>query len=152
MKRTYLLLVAFILLSFGCGGKPVPIGIKDVCKQPIGTNVEITGYISLPEQFSTLQVTKGGAIKAVGLQLFMITKQDATGDAVMTTFWTTPTAEGEPNKIKPLPMNDYIWNDLLVYTDDGKSAGAGKLIKVSGGTFADEKNGCFVDVSKIELP
>jgi hypothetical protein len=106
----------------------------------------------LPKQITTLQITKGGAIKAVALQLFMMTKQDATGDAVMTSFWTTPTSEREPNKIKPLPMNGYTWNDLLVYTDDKKSAGAGKLIKVTGETFADEKNGCFIDASKIELP
>jgi hypothetical protein len=120
--------------------------------KPIGTNVEISGYISLPKEITTLQLRQGGAIKAVALQLFMMTKQDATGDAVMTSFWTTPKPEGEPNKIKTLPMSGYTWNDLLVYTDAGKSAGAGKLIKVTGETFADEKNGCFIDVSKIELP
>ncbi len=151
MKTIYLLTTTLILLSFGCGSKPVPMEIKDVCKQPIGTNVEVTGYISLPKEISTIQLRKGGAIKEVGLQLFMMTKQDATGDAVMSTFWTTPKNEGEPNKIKPLPMNGYTWNDLLVYTYDGKSAGAGKLIKVSGETVADEKNGCYVSVRKIEL-
>jgi hypothetical protein len=151
MKKINLLIITVVLLSFGCGSKPVPLEIKDVCKQPIGTKVEISGYISLPKQISTLQITKGGAIKAVALQLFMMTKQDATGDAVMTSFWTTPTSEAEPNKIKPLPMNGYTWNDLIVYTNDGKTAGAGKLIKVSGETFTDEKNGCFVDVYKIEM-
>jgi hypothetical protein len=152
MKKISLLIITFILLSFGCGGNPIPLEIKEVCKQPIGTNVEITGYISLPKQITTLQITKGGAIKAVGLQIYMMTKQDATGDAVMSTFWTTPKPEGEPNKIKPLPMNGYTWNDLLVYTDDGKSAGAGKSLKISGETVADEKNGCYVYVRKIELP
>jgi hypothetical protein len=152
MKKIYLLIVAIVWLSFGCGSKPIPMEIKDVCKQPIGTNVEISGYISLPKQIKTLQLMKGGGVIASGLQLFMMTKQDATGDAVMSTFWTTPKTEGEPNKIKPLPINGYTWNDLLVYTNDGKSVGAGKLIKVTGETFADEKNGCFIDVYKIELP
>lgn len=152
MKILNLLLIATILGTFGCGSKPVPMDIKDVCKQPIGTNVEVSGYISLPKEVSTIQLRRGGAIKEVGLQLFMMTKQDATGDAVMSTFWTTPKAEGEPNKIKPLPMNGYTWNDLLVYTNDGKSAGAGKLIRVSGETVADEKNGCYIYVQKIEIP
>jgi hypothetical protein len=152
MKKLNLLVFTFILLAFGCGGKPIPMEIKEVCKQPIGTNVEITGYISLPKVVNTIQLRKGGAIKEVGLQLFMMTKQDATGDAVMSTFWTTPKSEGEPNKIKPLPMNGYTWNDLLVYTNDGKSAGAGKLIKISGVTTSDEKNGCGISVAKIELP
>ncbi len=48
---------------------------------------------------------RGGAIKEVGLQLFMMTKQDATGDAVMSKFWTTSKPEGEPDEIKPLPKN-----------------------------------------------
>ena len=150
MRILKLTIIAMILGMFSCSSKPVALEIKDVCLQPIGTNVEITGFISLPQLISTIQLRKGGAIKAVGLQLFMMTKADATGDAVMTTFWTSDT--GEPNKIKPLPMNSYTWKDLLVYTDDGKSLGAGKVVKITGTVSPNDKSKCEVNVTKIENP
>ena len=150
MKLLYLAIILNVLFIGGCSSRPVAVEIKDVCKQPIGTNVEITGFISLPQLISTIQLRKGGAIKAVGLQLFMMTKADATGDAVMTTFWTSD--KGEPNKIKPLPMNSYTLKDLLVYTDDGKSLGAEKVVKIAGTVSPNDKSQCEVNVTKIENP
>jgi hypothetical protein len=60
-------------------------------------------------------------------------------------FWTSD--KGEPNKIKPLP-GSYTWNDLLVYTDDGKSLGAGQIVKVTGEVEPNEKSKCAVNVTK----
>ncbi|MEP6900796.1 MAG: hypothetical protein ABJA66_03540 [Actinomycetota bacterium] len=146
MKK--LIFILIVLLMFGCG-KPVAVEIKDVCSQPAGTNVVIQGYISLPPQIETIQLTRKGRLEAVGLQLFLMTKADATGDEVRTIFWTSD--KDEPNKIKPLPR-EFTWNDLLVYTDDGKQIGAGKIVKITGEVKPDEKSKCEVNVTKIENP
>ena len=111
-----------LLLLPGCSKKAAPLQIKDVCAQPKGTKVEIQGYISLPKEIETIQLRRGQRIEAVGLNLYLMTKADATGEAVMTTFWVSD--KSEPNKIKPLGEG-YTWKDLLVYTNDGKTAGAG---------------------------
>ena len=146
MKRT-LALITLLAFSNGCGKPPQPFEIKDVCSQPTGTNVVIQGYISLPKTIDTIQITKGGRITQVGYQMFVMTKADATGDAVKATFWTSD--KGDPNSIKPLPRN-YTWNDLVVVSDDGKEVRAGKEIKVTGEVTPDEKTGCGVGVAKIE--
>lgn len=138
-----------VLLLSACSKKAVPVQIKDVCAQPKGTKVEIQGYISLPKEIETIQLRRGQRIESVGLQLYLMTKADATGDAVMATFWVSD--KSERNKIKPLGEG-YTWKDLLVYTDDGKTAGPGTVIKVTGETEPHEKVGCRVNVSKIELP
>jgi hypothetical protein len=148
MKLLKLILLAFGLSIFGCGA-PVAVEIKEVCSQPEGTKVVIQGYISLPQRIDTIQMTRGGRIEAVGLQLFVMTKADASGDSVRSVFWTSD--KGEPNKIKPLP-GSYTWNDLLVYTDDGKSLGAGQIVKVTGEVEPNEKSKCAVNVTKIENP
>ncbi len=148
MKMLKTICIAFIFLMIGCS-KPVPVEIKDVCSQPEGAKVIIQGLISLPQVIETIQMTKGGRIEAVGLQLFLMTKADATGDSVKTTFWVSD--KGEPNKIKPLSKG-YTWNDLLVYTDDGKTIGPGKVVKVTGEVKPNEKSRCEVNVSKIENP
>ena len=148
MKRILITCFTAGVIAFGCG-KPVAVEVKDACSQPIGSTVIVQGYISLPKQIETVQLTRKGAVEAVGLQLFLMTKADATGDSVRTTFWTSD--KGEPNKIKPLPKG-YTWNDLLVYTNDGKSVEAGKVIKITGKTEADETYRCQIDVNKIELP
>ena len=75
MKKLNLIFIAILIFASGCNSKPVKVEIKEVCSQPIGTTVEITGYISLPKQINTIQLRQGGAIKEVGLQLFMMTKQ-----------------------------------------------------------------------------
>lgn len=143
-----ILLAFFTMFVFGCSS-PKPFEIKDFCAQSPGTKVITQGYLSLPKTVDTIQLTKGGKITAVGYQIFLMTKADATGDAAKVTLWTTNKAE--PNKIKAF-SNGYSWEDLLVYTDDGKEVRAGKLIKVTGETVADEKTGCAVSVTKIELP
>ncbi len=148
MKILKFLTVASILFVVGCSS-PKPFEIKDVCAQPEGTKVITQGYLSLPKTIDTIQLTKGGAITAVGYQLFLMTKADASGDAVKVTIWTT--TKSEPNKIKPFSQN-YTWNDLLVYTDDGKEVPAGKVIKITGETVSDEKTGCTVSITKIETP
>lgn len=146
MKVT-LAIIALCIWSSACGKPPQPFEIKDVCSQPTGTNVVIQGYISLPKAIDTIQITKGGRITQVGYQMFVMTKADATGDAVKATFWTSD--KGDPNSIKPLPRN-YTWNDLIVVSDDGKEVRAGKEIKVTGEVTPDEKTGCGVGVAKIE--
>lgn len=147
MTRLFILIVlsAFIV---ACGKPPQPFEIKDVCTQPEGTAVITQGYISLPKTIDTIQLSKGGRITQVGYQLFLMTKTDATGDAVKVTLWTSN--EREPNKIKPLPANSYTWNDLLLYADNGTEIPAGKLIKLTGDTVKDEKTGCAIGVTKIE--
>lgn len=94
-------------------------------------------------------MTKGGRITAVGYQIFLMTKADASGDAAKVTIWTTN--KGEPNKIKAF-SNGYSWEDLLVYADNGEEVRAEKVIKITGETVPDEKTGCAVSVTKIELP
>lgn len=148
MKTINILFLAIGLFAFGCS-KPVAVEVKDACSQAVGSSVIVQGYISLPERIETIQLTRKGAIEAVGLQLFVMTKTDASGDSVRTTFWTSD--KGEPNKIKPLTKG-YTWNDLLVYTDDGKTIGPGKLVKVTGKVEADDKYKCIVNVGKIENP
>lgn len=147
MKKTILIIIA-ILWMFGCSS-PKPFEIKDVCAQPEGTKAILQGYLSLPKTIDTIQLKKGGAITAVGYQIFLMTKPDATGDAAKVTIWTSDKAE--PNKIKPLPRG-YTWNDLIVYTDDGNEVTAGKVIKITGETTSDQKTGCGIAVTKIELP
>ena len=149
MKILTLTLTIFIFLAFGCGKSPVAVEIKDVCSQPEGANVVIQGYISLPQLINTIQKTRGGRIEAVGLQLYVMNKADATGDSVKTTFWTSD--KGEPNRIKPLPKS-FTWNDLLVYTDDGKQIGAGRIVKVTGEVKPDAKSKCEINITKIENP
>lgn len=148
MKILKIILITGVFLMFGCS-KPVAVEIKDVCSMPVDSKVIIQGFISLPQQIETIQLTRGGRIEEVGLNLFLMTKADATGDSVKTIFWTSP--KPEPNKIKPLSRG-YTWNDLLVYTDDGGSIGAGKIVKVTGTTQQTEKGGCAVNVTKIENP
>lgn len=148
MKILKIILIIGIFLMFGCSS-PKPVEIKDVCAQPEGTGVIVQGYLSLPKTIDTIQLTKGGAITAVGYQIFLMTKSDASGDAVKVTIWTSD--KGEPNKIKPLPRS-YDWKDLIVYNDNGKEITAGKVIKITGETTPDEKTGCGIAVTKIELP
>ncbi len=148
MKIIKLTLFASVILMFGCTS-PKPFEIKDVCAQTEGTDAILQGYLSLPKTIDTIQLTKGGAITAVGYQIFLMTKADASGDSVKVTIWTT--AKNEPNKIKPLPSG-YTWNDLIVYSDKGEEIKAGKMIKVTGETVPDSKTGCAVSVTKIETP
>jgi len=148
MKRLFIAISSLCLFAFGCSS-PKPFEIKDVCSQAEGTKAVLQGYLSLPKTIDTIQLRKGGAITAVGYQLFLMTKADATGDAVKVTIWTSD--KSEPNKIKPLPAN-YSWNDLLVYTKKGQEVTAGKEIKVTGETVPDEKTKCSVSVTKIEVP
>lgn len=148
MKIIALTIISPIILMFGCSS-PKAFEIKDVCAQPEGTKVITQGYLSLPKTIDTIQLTKGGKIKAVGYQIFLITKADASDDSVKVTIWTTN--KGEPNKIKAFSYG-YSWDDLRVYSDDSKEIGAGKVIKVTGETTPDEKTGCAISVTKIELP
>lgn len=148
MKILNIFLIINVFLIFGCSS-PKPFEIKDVCAQPEGTKAILQGYLSLPKTIDTIQLTKGGAITAVGYQLFLMTKSDASGDAAKVAIWTTN--KSEPNKIKPLPSG-YTWNDLIVYSDKGEEIKAGKIIKITGETAPDAKTGCAVSVTKIELP
>ncbi|HMS40258.1 MAG TPA: hypothetical protein PKE69_08535 [Pyrinomonadaceae bacterium] len=148
MKIITLTIIGAFFLMFGCSS-PKPFEIKDLCAQPEGTKVILQGYLSLPKTIDTIQLTKGDSITAVGYQIFLMTKADATGDSAKVTIWTTN--KSEPNKIKPLP-NGYTGNDLIVYSDKGEEIKSGKQIKITGETVADSKTGCAVSVTKIETP
>ena len=141
------IIIASAFLVVGCG-KPVPVEIKNVCSQPEGTEVVIEGYLSLPNNMERMSYRKGSSV-SVSYQLFLMTKPDATGDEVRTILWGSH--EGKPNKIKPLPEK-YTWNDLIAYTDDGKTSTAGQKIKLTGAVKANDKGSCDVNVTKIENP
>ena len=150
LKLTFVL--AVVSLSFtgvaGCGGNPVSVEIKDVCSQPEGTNVAVEGFLSLPNLMERISHRQGKSV-SVSYTLFLMTKPDATGESVRALLWGSH--EGQPNKIKPLPEK-YTWNDLLVYTDDGKTLGAGQVVKLTGKTQKNDKGGCDINVRKIEKP
>ena len=146
MKRLFIAISSLCLFAFGCSS-PKPFEIKDVCSQAEGTGVILSGYLSLPKTIDTIQLTKGGAIKAVGYQIFLMSKADVSGDSVNVTIWTSD--KGEPNKIKPLPAN-FAREDLTVYADDSKAISVGAVIKVTGEIVTDAKTGCAVNVTKIE--
>jgi hypothetical protein len=129
--------------------QPVVVEIKDVCSQPIGTNVTIQGYFSLPKSLEVTRYTRGGQGAGINYKLILMTKQDASGDAVFVNMsGTTATA---PNTIKMLP-DSYTWKDLTAFTEDNKTIVAGELAKLTGPTAADEKDRCKVNVHKIAKP
>lgn len=137
-------------MVIGCGSKPpIQVEVKDVCSQPAGTNVTIRGYFSLPKQMEVTQYTRGGQGAGINYKLILMTKQDATGDAVFVNM--SGTTKPDPNKIKMLPEN-YTWNDLLAYTDDNKTVAAGELVQLTGEVAADNKDRCKVNVFKIQKP
>ena len=148
MKILKIIFLATLLFQFGCGSSPVQVEVKDVCSQPEGANVSVVGYLSLPNFMERMSYRKGSSV-SVSYTLFLMTKPDATGESVRTLLWGSH--EGKPNKIKPLPEK-YTWNDLLVYTDDGKTLGAGQIVKLTGKTQKNDKGGCDVNVQKIETP
>lgn len=148
MKILTFIVISLLLLLSGCSEpKPIAVEIKDVCSQPTGTNVTISGYLSLPELMEVTKYTRNGQGVSINYKLFLMTKQDATGDAVAVILFATGISE--PNKIKTLP-DKYTWNDLIVYTDEGKTTMAGNLVKLSGKVNPNDKNGCQVNVMKIE--
>jgi hypothetical protein len=140
-------LVALSLLAACAGAPPKQVEVRDVCGQPGGTNVTIKGYFSLPKQMEVTKYTRGGQGAGINYKLILMTKQDATGDAVFINM--SGTAEPRPNKIKMLPDN-YTWNDLIAYTDDSKTALAGEMVKLTGLVELNERDKCKVNVSKIE--
>lgn len=151
MKRI-LAVAAMVAAVIGtsCGeAPPVAVDVKDVCSQPIGTNVTVQGYFSLPKSLEVTRYTRGGQGAGINYKLILMTKQDASGDAVFVNMsGTTATA---PNTIKMLPDN-YSWKDLTAFTHDNKTIVAGELAKLTGSTAADEKDRCKVNVHKIEKP
>ena len=148
MKTLKLTGLVLVFLIFGCS-KPVSVEIRDVCQKPAGTDVVIQGYLSLPNNMEMMSYRKGDGNASVSYQLFLMTKLDATGDSVRTILWGS--AEGKPNKIQPLPAK-YTWNDLLAYTDDGRTIGPGKPVKLTGTVKPNDKGKCDVNVYKIEAP
>jgi hypothetical protein len=147
MKMQNLICLILAALLFGCG-KPLPVQVKDVCSQPEGTNVITQGYLSLPNFMERMSYRKGNNV-SVSYTLFLMTKPDATGESVRALLWGSH--EGKPNKIKPIPEK-YTWNDLLIYTDDGKMLGAGAPVKLTGTTQKNDKGNCDINVTKIENP
>ncbi len=139
-----------VLFGASCGETPpIAVEIMDVCSQPIGTNVTIQGYFSLPKSLEVTRYTRGGQGAGINYKLILMTKQDASGDAVFVNMSGTSTTD--PNRIKMLPES-YTWKDLAAFTDDNKTVVAGELAKLTGPTEADEKDRCKVNVHKIEKP
>lgn len=147
-----LTLLAILAAFFGAScseAPPIAVDIKDVCSQPMGTNVTVQGYFSLPKSLEVTRYTRGGQGAGINYKLILMTKQDATGDAVFVNM--SGTSVPDPNKIKMLPDN-YTWKDLTAFTNDNKTVIAGELAKLTGPTEADEKDRCKVNVHKIEKP
>jgi len=147
-----LITAAFLALFFGAScseAPPIAVEIKDVCSQPIGTNVTIQGYFSLPKSLEVTRYTRGGQGAGINYKLILMTKQDASGDAVFVNM--SGTGVTDPNRIKMLPEN-YTWKDLMAFSNDNKTIVAGELAKLTGPTEADEKDRCKVNVHKIEKP
>lgn len=147
MKILKITLIAIAFSMFGCG-KPMAVEIKNVCSQPEGMEVIVQGYLSLPDNMERMSYYKGKNV-SVSYQLFLMTKPDATGDEVRAILWGSH--EGKPNKIKPLPEK-YTWNDLIAYTDDGKTSIAGQILKLTGTVKPNDRGSCDVNVTKIENP
>lgn len=143
---TFVLFAA--ILTIACGKTPPRlVEVKDVCSQPEGTNVTIKGYFSLPKQLEVTKYTRGGQGAGINYKLILMTKQDATGDAVFVNM--SGTVDPRPNTIKMLPDN-YTWKDLVAYTDDNKTAGPGEVVQLTGPVELNEKDKCKVNVWKIE--
>lgn len=147
--RCLLLGLLAALLGFSaCGEKTaIPVEIKEVCSQPAGTNVAIKGYFSMPKQMEVTKYTVGGQGAGINYKLILMTKQDATGDAVFVNM--SGTADPRPNKIKMLP-DKYTWKDLAAYTDDNQTATAGDLVQLTGAVELSDKDKCKVNVGRIE--
>lgn len=143
-----LAVMLLIIISAGCSeAPPIAVEVKDACSQPKGTNVTVKGYFSLPKQLEVTKYTVGGQGAGINYKLILMTKQDASGDAVFVNM--SGTMEPRPNKIKMLPDN-YTWNDLVAYTDDGKNVVGGEVAQLTGKVAEDPKDRCKIDVSKIE--
>lgn len=144
---TLIISIAALLFTLSCSTKPpVDVAVKDVCAQPMGTNVAIKGFFSLPKQLEVTKYTRGGQGAGINYKLILMTKQDATGDAVFVNM--SGTVDPRPNTIKMLPEN-YTWNDLIAYTDDNKTVVGGQMTQLTGETAADDKDRCKVNVTKI---
>lgn len=126
---------------------PKPVEVARVCSEAKGTDVVLTGYFSLPKQLEVTKYTKGGQGVGIDYRLYLMTKQDATGNAVPVLL--SGTIEPRRNMIKMLPER-YTWYDLVAYTDDDKASTAGQKVKITGTVDADGKDPCRVNVSKIE--
>ncbi|MGD9563385.1 MAG: hypothetical protein AB7F88_14100 [Pyrinomonadaceae bacterium] len=141
-------IAALMLILGGCGEKPpIAIEVKDACSQPNGTNVTVKGYFSLPKQLEVTKYTIGGQGAGINYKLILMTKQDATGDAVFVNM--SGTVDPRPNKIKMLP-DKYTWNDLVAYTDDNQTVVASNLVQLSGAVELSDKDKCKVNVARIE--
>lgn len=149
-KLTILPIFLAALFGGSCSeAPPISVEVKDVCAQPIGTNVTVQGYFSLPKSLEVTKYTRGGQGAGINYKLILMTKQDASGDAVFVNM--SGTSATAPNAIKMLPDN-YTWKDLTAFTEDNKTIVAGELAKLSGPTAPDEKDKCKVNVHKIEKP
>lgn len=149
-KSPIALLVLAVSLAVSCSETPpIAVEIKDVCSQPIGTNVTIQGYFSLPKSLEVTRYTRGGQGAGINYKLILMTEKDASGDAVFVNM--SGTSVTDPNRIKMLP-DSYTWKDLTAFTEDNKTIVAGELAKLTGPTEADEKDRCKVNVHRIEKP
>lgn len=148
MKRIITLLIVS-LSAIACGSSdPLAVEIKDVCAQPAGTYVTTQGFISLPREMEITKYTRGGEGAGITYKLFLMTKADATGESVAAVF--SGTSQSAKNRVKMFPEK-YTWNDLEAYTDSGEAVRAGKVVKITGQTEADEKTKCKVNVHKIDV-
>ena len=140
-------LVVMLILTACSEAPPVKVEVKDVCAQPEGTNLSIKGYFSLPKSLEVTRYTRGGQGAGINYKLILMTKADATGDAVFVNL--SGTSKPDANKIKMLPDN-YTWNDLIAYTEDNKTVVASELTQLTGQVALSEKDKCQVNVQKIE--
>ena len=146
-------LFSFILISIYslyCGeAKPIAVEIKDVCSQSLGTNVTIQGYLSLPQMLEFTKFRRSGQSERKDYKLFLSSQKNESEDKAAIILLTSESYE--PNKIKDLPERA-SQEDIILYTNDGKTITAEKLFKLTGKVNPNDKNGCQVNVTKIENP
>lgn len=147
MEKTIRMLFVALLLGSCSSAPPKPAEISQVCAEAKGTDVILTGYLSLPKQLEMTKYIRGGHGAGIDYRLYLMAKQDATGEAVPVLL--SGTMEPRRNTIKMLPER-YSWTDLVAYTDDDKASAAGQKVKITGTIDVDSSGPCRINVLKIE--
>lgn len=147
MRQRTILIIA-LLAAAACSKPAEPAAIADICGNPNDTLVSAEGYLVLPKQM-TIRTIYGKRENRKTYQLFLVSQPDAKGESVRTI--VTGTASDGRNVIRDLPPTEYTFRDLLIYTNDGKTVGAGSRLKVTGTvTQAGADRACDLAVTKIE--
>lgn len=145
----YLLRSALFASLLGAAGCTVPkqVAIGEVCSQPPGTAVAVSGFVSVPRTVDTVQLTRGGRVTDVGYQVLLSGKPTADGDSVKITVWTTN--EREANRIRAV-TGGFDPSEMVLFSAQGNEIRTGRPVSIVGVTTPDITAGCAVSVEKVE--